>query len=790
MSGQLPGWLADRLGVQVPANADAATWQLDSAWKWAPWVTLVVILAAITWTVSIYSRESSSAGRAYRALLVGLRLSAIGLVLIMLAQWALALRLTGPPALAIVVDRSASMGIADRYEDSAFSTQLNERLISAGLTEPTRLNTATLLLTENDARLLRELAERYRMAAYVAAGDVQRVSVSSSPVDLAGALRGISSQTPSSQATRIGDALMRVLDDFRGAPPAAVVLLSDGVVTDGVSLADAAQNMRKAGVPLVAVGLGSSKAPRDIELADVLVDDVVFVDDLVSLQVQIKATGLEGQSAKVTLRRDDDSTPVMEEPVVLPAAGKTLAMQLTDRPTKPGVVKYVVEIAPREDETNKNNNRQTRTVSVRDEKIRVLLVQGYPNYEFRFLKTMLERDRAVKLATYLQDADPDYAEQDKTALRGFPVNQDELLAYDVIIIGDVDPSVLPQSVWQSVRTFVSEKGGGAAFIAGPRFFPWLYGDKPDIRAILPIQLDAVAPSGEHTAQSGSAVAIHPTPIGLQNPAFQLGDSPSETIGIWNKLAPVYWLMPVGQLKAGGEVLAEGGGKPAILFQYVGAGRVLFHAIDSTWRWRSGAGDRYFARYWVQTIRFLARGKLSKGRGVQLLTDRREYRRGETAQLKVRFLDPQLAPAGDEVTVLVEATGQARRRVTLRRNPSIAGTYEGSLSELTDGHYEVLMVEPQLPGNPVAARFSVAAPLGEFARLEMDEQGLKVAAETTHGKFFTVADADRLLAELPAGRRVPIESLPPIPIWNRWWMLAAFLSCITTEWILRKRKGML
>ena len=61
-------------------------------------------------------------------------------------------------------------------------------------------------------------------------------------------------------------------------------------------------------------------------------------------------------------------------------------------------------------------------------------------------------------------------------------------------------------------------------------------------------------------------------------------------------------------------------------------------------------------------------------------------------------------------------------------------------------------------------------------------------KTTHGKFYTFADADRLLADLPAGRRVPIENLPPIPIWNRWWLLAAFLSCITTEWILRKRKG--
>src|SRR6185437_10061302 len=102
--------------------------------------------------------------------------------------------------------------------------------------------------------------------------------------------------------------------------------------------------------------------PRDIELADVLVDDVVFVDDVVSFQVQVKETGLEGQPARVTLRRDGESTPLAELPVVLPSAGKTLSVRLTDRPTKAGEATYVIEVTPRDDETDKKNNRQSRKV--------------------------------------------------------------------------------------------------------------------------------------------------------------------------------------------------------------------------------------------------------------------------------------------------------------------------------------------------------------------------------------------------------------------------------------------
>jgi hypothetical protein len=790
MSGRLPAWFAHWLGMPVTSHADAATWQLDSRWNWAPWATLLLVLVAIAWTVALYSRESGSAGRIYRAMLVALRLAAIGLVLVMIAQWALALWMTGPPAIALVIDQSASMGMADHYDDPALSSQLNERLMANGLTEPTRLNIAKMLLKEQNGRLFGELAARYRLAMYAAAGDVERLSENGNPAELAHRVDGLTAAGTTSQATRVGDALLRVLDDFRGAPPAAVILLSDGVVTQGVSVADAAESLRSAGVPLLAVGIGSAKPPRDIELSDVLVDDVVFVNDLVILQAQIKATGLEGQPAKITLRREADSKPLAEESIVLPAAGKTLSVQLTDRPTKPGDVKYVVEVTPRNDETKKDNNRQTRTVSVRDEKIRVLLAAGYPNYEFRFLKTLLERDRTIQLSTYLQDADPEYTEQDKTALRSVPLNRDDLFSYDVLILDDVDPRLLPQSVWQNVRTFVAEKGGGAVFIAGPRYLPAAYRDNPDVAALLPIALESLPGPNERAADLTHGFAVRPTPLGVQNPALHLGDSPDQTQQIWSKLAPLYWVYPVGRLKPAAQVLADVAGKPAICFQYFGAGRVLFDAIDSTWRWRIGAGDRYFARYWVQAIRFLARGKLGEGRGVELMTDRREYRRGEVAELRARFLDAQLAPSGDEVVVLVDAAGQVRRRVTLRRNPSVAGVYEGAIPDLTDGQYNVLMIQPELAGHPPTVRFSVVSPPGEFARPEMNADGLAAAAEATHGKFYTVADADRLLADLPAGRRVPIQNLPPISIWNRWWMLAAFLSCLTAEWILRKRRGML
>jgi hypothetical protein len=798
MSGRFPGWLADWLGVSTPSGDGAATWSLDSAWDWAPWATVVLGLGAVLWTGMLYARESSSAGKHYRTLLAMLRLATIAIVLIMLAQWALAVRLTGPPSIALTIDRSASMGVVDRYNDPALASRIKERLRVAGLAVASRLNLAKQILTADDGRSLRILSDSYRLEVYLAAAGVERVTNAAGTAKLAGIVRGLSSDGAESQASRLGDAVSHVLDDLRGATPAAVILLSDGVTTDGVPLAEAAQDARRRGVPLFTVGLGSADAPRDIELTDLLVDEVVFVNDLVSVQAQIKSSGLEGESAQVTLRREGDSTPLEQETVTLPPAGQTLNVRLADRPTEPGEVNYVVELAVRDDETDPQNNRQARNVAVRDEKIRVLLAQGYPNYEFRFLKTLLERDPTVKLSTYLQDADPEYSEQDKTALQSFPIGREELFEYDVLVIGDVDPRLLPQSVWQNIKAFVVEKGGGAAFLAGPRFLPWLYRDNPNVKNLLPIDVDGADGGTELPADVTRGFVVRPTRLGLQNPAMQLGDTPVDTERIWESLAPLYWLYESQSLKPAAQVFAEGpqssagqrSAVPVICFQYVGPGGVLFHAIDSTWRWRIGGGQPVYARYWVQTIRFLARGKLTGGRGVQLTADRREYRRGESVQLRARFLDSRLAPTGNEVTVFVDSSGQPRRRVTLARNTAMGSVFETTLTDLPAGQYEVIVAEPQIPGNPITTRFSVLAPPGEFARTEMDAAGLRAAAEVSRGRFFTIENVDQLLNDLPAGRREPIENLPPISIWNRWWLLAAFVGCITAEWILRKRKGML
>ena len=94
----------------------------------------------------------------------------------------------------------------------------------------------------------------------------------------------------------------------------------------------------------------------------------------------------------------------------------------------------------------------------------------------------------------------------------------------------------------------------------------------------------------------------------------------------------------------------------------------------------------------------------------------------------------------------------------------------------------------MEGQAPAVDFTVAAPAGEFERVRMDAAGLRRAAEATKGQFYTIDNAEHLLRDLPSGRQVPVETLPPKPLWNKWPLLVLFLTLLVVEWVVPKGEG--
>jgi hypothetical protein len=775
--------------------------QIVSTWPWPAWLTLLLLISAALYVIAIYVKERGHAGLVVKLALAALRVSLIALVIFMLYGWMQHRFRTDLPDLVVIIDDSASMALEDHFDDEQLGAQLSRRLAAAGLDKGSRLNLAKSLLLTDDGQLLRSLEQKYNLKFYLVGGSARTQSTEGPP--LVESLRNLQAEQP---ASRLGKGLRDVLEAQRGRPTAAAVIFTDGITTEGRTLGESAEYARRKTIPLYVVGLGNEKPPRDVRISDLVADEIVFVNDLVNFDFKLTGDGYEGRRVSGRLRQAGSSRTLVEQAFTISKDGQPQSARISYRPDAIGDFEYIVEVEPLDGEANTENNRQMRLVSVRDESIRVLLVQAYPNWEFRTLKNLLGRElksgkpqeKAVELTTVLQEADLEYAESDQTARRVFPVSRDELFQYDVLIFGDVNPSFFSLSVMNNIADYVKQRGGGVIFIAGPQFTPLAFRDTP-LAELMPFSL-ASASIPPADANLKIAVTPHPTQLGLSSPQMQLGNTPADSLRIWRTLPGLYWMLETPDLRPAARVLLEhptrtghnGQNLPIISMQYVGAGKVVFHSTDETWRWRFRIGDLYFARYWVQTIRVLSRSKLLGGnRTVEMISDREQYRRGDPVQLRVRFLDDRQAPAQDDgVTVVLEREGSGRRNITLSRDEISRGLFEGTVSNLAEGQYRAWIATPTLEGKPPARQFSVVAPPGEQARLEMDVLDLKLAAKVSQGRFYTMQNVDRLARELPPGRQVRIESLPPESVWNWWPIALAFVVLLVSEWLLRKRYGML
>jgi hypothetical protein len=814
--------LADALSVPPPQAGEALAPRIRFDQPWPQWLLLAVVLGGSCLFIWLYRREGK-ASTFYKSLLAAIRICLLLLLVFMISEAVLSVERTGLPYLTVMIDDSASQEIADQYEHpearialtalagratdpppAALGKGADPQVLPAdsSVAEPARIEISKGLILKDNARLLRELQKQHRVRLYLVSNSARLLAEVGRPGEIAETSRKLRAAQAKGSQSRLGDATRQVLTELRGAPPAAIVLLTDGQTTEGEPLSKASELSARKGVPLFTIGVGSAEPARDLELTELMVDDIVFVDDVVRFQAKLLSRGFQGQKVTLRLKEKDGANPdpkaareLQSIDVEAPADGQPRRVELVHRPRTFGEQTFVLEVQPQPRELQLENNRIERVVTVRKEKLKVLLVESEPRYEFRYLKNYLEREETIDLSVVLLSSDPEYSEQDRAALPTFPAAKDELFAFDVVIIGDADPGFLSHSQMQNLAEFVTDRGGGIIFVAGELYNPLAYRGTP-LEMLLPVELsDARNP----TAVGSSISSYRPelTVEGRSSPIFRLGESDAASAQIWQNLPELYWYFEAPHKKPAALVLAEhpsasgSEGKLALdLYQFTGAGRSMFHAFDDTWRWRFRAGDRYFGRFWVQAIRFLARSKLAGQRQAEIQTDRRRYERGQPIQLRVRFPNPGLAPSGGTVTVLVERNGASPRKLVLNPLAGTRNVFEGALPQAAEGDYEARLLPPPILEGPIpTATFRVEAPASELEHIAMNQPELIRVAEATGGKFYTPLEADSLLADLPKPSKVPLDTDPPIPLWNTWPVLGLFLALITLEWVLRKRKQM-
>jgi len=782
------------LGVPpgVPGQETRWRWSYEPPWpgSWPPAAVAVVggcLLAAIVW---VYLRDTSRLPTRTRLGLIGVRLLATGCVLLCLTNAAILIQRTGRPVVAILIDTSASMGLEDRYADPDHGLRIT-RL--AGRRRPTRLNLAKSLLADDNGRLIKRISERFQVRLY--AFDSQARTLGSPGETAERLAERIEQLNAVGDETRLGPAVRQVLEEFRGEPPAAIVLLTDGITSTSTAdgLAAITPAARRQMVPLVTVATGSRLPARDLHLLEPQLDEIALVDNPIVVRVDLQAYGLEGQRATVRMQLEEDSQPVAEESVVLKGDGQRQSVELNWVPRSEGDHLLTIEAVPLDSETDRDNNKHVRLVRVRQQQIRVLMADGTPRWEFRYAKHLLARDRGIALTSVLQDADPESVRDDQSTREYFPVDRDELFEYDVVIIGDIDPGLLSTGIQENLRDFVRTARGGLILVAGTTHNPLAYRNTP-LEDLVPIDLATLRTPDP--AETSGPWQSRLTTAGLESTSlFGSRSDADEVTARVRGLPPFHWLLEIPRTKPGAVVLLEcttptsdGSTRPVVLLQRYGAGSVLFHATDELWRWRLRDGRSLYERYWLQAVRLLGRARLlGQTRTAELATDRTEYTPGDPTTLRLRFFSTADVPPADQPPVVrVERRSGAAREITLDPVKGSVGLFTATVTNSDPGSYHAWVRSPGFQQAPPTADYRVVAADREFRQRAVAVGDLQQAARETHGLALAVEDAGRLDRLLPAGDPVPLAVDAPIRLWNRWELLLAFAAALTLEWLWRRQ----
>jgi uncharacterized membrane protein len=781
-------------------------WPLQDLVGAVTWNLILGILAGLL-VIYVYRREGRS--RTARVLLGVIRTALLAFVIAMLNRPVLNLSQsrTEPSVLAIAMDDSVSMQVKDGQGPEGVGI--------------TRMQAMLDLLNGENKKLVRDLAKQHELKFYKFDRDARLLPLSSKgePQLLPGAETAppttgptagaadspLENMQPTGQSTQILASLRTVLENLQGQRLAGVVLLTDGRDTPIESLAEMLAAVKNFGVKIYPVAIGSDKVPQNLVIESINVQDAAFVKDIVSVKSMVRGMGYPaGHQATIILKTKagkpllrGDGQPAKE---VITLTGETVQeVELTFKPTEVGNLDLVAEIVKQRGEIDDEDNSFPAQVAILDAKISVLYCDGYPRWEYRYLKNEMIRDSTVDISCLLFSADAGFAQEGDKPITRFPESMTEMLAYDVVIFGDVDPRQFTDRQLQLINDFVAKKGGGFGMVAGPKWAPIGYRNTA-IEPILPVSVSRVQPEEGATITEGWRPIL--TRDGATSTIFRFFERKDQNEKfLKDEIQPLFWYSKGVTVKPGaGEVYAEhpkdtgpdGRKAPILVLGRFGAGRTLFSAIDDSWRWRFYTGENIFDIYWIQQLRYLARSKKLGQRRFTLTTLRPAYELGEQISVGLRVLDPDLLqqlPEQIGVTV-VDSKDQPVRQETMQRQEGQSDYYVASWTADAIGHFVLKM--PALGGNtePAEQPITVKVPRLELSQPQVNRTLLTRIASETLGEVVPYEQAREKLPSLitSAAKIVPVDTNQRL--WDAPLAMTIFVLLITMEWVLRKVYGML
>ncbi len=580
----------------------------------------------------------------------------------------------------------------------------------------------------------------------------------------------------SSGTTAIGDSLQQLLE--RPAPAGgswgAVLLLSDGVQRKGTSPITVARRYAEAGIPIHVVGVGDSASTGDLrvqfrqrELEGVRGQP---------MEMGVRVENLFGSRQRFDLKLWEEDERVETRSVEL-APGEVRNEVFETEPARGGFRTYRVEIDSETRPRNPATDRDYATARIEEPATHRLLYLGRPNWEYRFLRILLDSEDRFALKAWLQLGPERFARRGfedggNDPIGHFPEDGSVLESIDTVLLDAEIFAELPEAVRSALVDFVS-RGGGGLLLTGA-----VPEELDELDALLPArQLRSTRFRNNRSLQpiAGPLLRDEDQSVYTRSPA------------IFHSQAGRAWIP--SRIPRGARVALETqDGEPLLLYHAYGAGRVAYQGSEEFWRWRmeSSAGTEQHRRYWLTVMSWL-----SESRQPRLTTPLQGQVRnlGDNAPLQIRVLDNAFRPRADaRVRARVTSPDGNQHERNLLPRFGEPGIYDADLDLNQVGEYRIRYQVDFAEGEQLQREIFFATVSGDDSQDNaLDEALLRDIARLSGGRYFDTREAESLRS-LPLSSAVPMIERPVY--WARSLpFISLILALAAADWYLRRRFGL-
>ncbi len=772
----------------VRGEAPAAVDFNEYRWVFlSPWgrgaLAIAVIAAAVTLVFTALSTRLTH--RPWRwSLIVAMRALALAVALVLFLQPAVELRQVArePNHVALLIDDSASMELADRKGEAS-----RRELVR------------TLLERSGDA--IASWSNDHIIDVYTFADDLLQSSL-----ERAG-------KTPSEgTATLLRHGLETVRKRYKDDELAGIVVVSDGVVTGDlaeIGVGEFQDFARELDAPVHTVW-AARKGLKDLAVAEIRADEFAFVRTVTRLEAVIQATGYGKRRIPVTL--SSEGKAMRRKWVEVGPGENSVAVAFEFTPPKVGKFVYKISVPVDEDEAVVENNSAWFVIRVIRDKIRVLQVAGQPSWDVRALRGMLKQNPNVDLISFFilrTEEDIKRAAPGELSLIPFPTRElfeQELPSFDLVVLQNFNygPYGIGRYL-ENIRSYV-HGGGGLMMLGGPlSFASGRYTGTPVAKA-LPVELPSPA---EAPGQLLDTQRFRPklTSLGAIHPVTALRYETKDNRQVWDNLPELEGVNKVLRAKKDASVLAvhptlrdkSGSAMPVVVAGDYGKGRSLAVTTDSLWRWdfvaaaTAGNDGRHYLKLWDNAIRWLIQDP--ELRYLHIHSDKNSYAPGVPVQLGVRLLDQDYSPLADGSVKLTISRGFDPANLETVETHDVSTDESGEASYersgLLPGVYRV-QAEAQVRDRTVTSDdiFLVHEASTEHLQPAGNDAVLQMASQASGGTYLGAVSV--LPADLPftAPKLVRVDRRSDVALWSRPWLLLLALLFLGLEWALRGRSGTL